>query len=181
MIQQKQLKKHMIAAALFAFAAAPAAFAQVTQQGATKGQVKDAYSAQKSACDAFKDNQKDVCVEKAKARKEVGLAEVKHRKENDAGSLHNLNKTRADAEYEVAKEMCDAHKGDVKDACQKQAKANHVAGVEAAKFIKKTEKNAKDAMEEVSDAQRKADKAACDTLTGDQKDRCVHAAKMGGH
>lgn len=179
MTQQKQLKQSLIAAALCAMMSLPAA-AQTTMAGATKGQVKEAYSQQKSACDALSGNQKDVCVEKAKARKEVGLAEVKHSKDNSERSLYNLNKTRADAEYEVAKEMCDALSGDAEDACEKQAKANHVAGVEAAKLVKKTDKAVKEAVEEVDDAQRKADRAACDTLSGAQKDNCVRAAKMGG-
>jgi hypothetical protein len=172
-----QTQKRLVLAAFCASCMAFPAAAQMTASP-TKAQVKAEYKNEKGACDALSDNDKDVCREKAKARKEVGMAQVKYDKDPSERSAHNLAKTRAESEYHVAKEMCDSQSGNAKDVCLKQAKANEVAAISAAKFVKKADAAAIDAIDDTAKAQYKVEVEKCDALSGSAKSTCVDRAKQ---
>jgi hypothetical protein len=104
-----------------------------TESKASERRVKDAEEdrieadakAAKAKCDALKDNAKDVCMAEAKAREKVAKAELDAKKNPSARNQRKVAETKAEGAYDVAKEKCDDMKGDGKNACQKQAKANH--------------------------------------------------------
>lgn len=172
-------KKHFKSFALVSplALAIPLAFAQVNTAPLSKDQIKAEYKAEKSACDAFSGNDKDVCKQKAKAFKSVATAELKYSKDPSDKTSYDVYVARADAEYDVSKEMCDAKKGNDKDVCVKEAKANHTTDLAAAKFVKKTDKAAHSAANDINKANYKVAVQKCDALSGAQKDACVDKAK----
>lgn len=158
---------------------------------AAKDQISADYKAAKAQCNTLMDNAKDVCEKEAKGREKVAEAELDFRRDGSERHRHNLAKAKADAEYDVAKEKCDDLKGNPKDVCEKDAKANHVKALEAAKVSEARNETTltgqpragavaearKDANENVREAEYKAARERCDTLSGDVKDKCVADAK----
>jgi hypothetical protein len=145
-----KLKLHAIAAAaIFALAAsaqaqtpAPStpradpgdrAGAQRPAPGPSERKVKNAdedrieaeYKADKAACDAMSGNPKDVCLKQAKGKEKIAKAELDARANPSERTQRKVEEAKADAKYEVAKERCDDMKGNEKNACEKQAKADH--------------------------------------------------------
>ena len=102
-------------------------------QNTTARQVKNAdedrieaeYKADKAKCDTMKDNAKDVCEKEAKGKEKVAKAELKAKTNPTAANQRKVQEAKADAAYDVAKERCDDQKGNEKNACEKQAKAEH--------------------------------------------------------
>lgn len=167
------------------FAATPA------EHKVAKDKISADYKAAKAQCDTLMGNAKDVCEKEAKGREKVAEAELDYRTDASERHRHNLAKAKADAEYDVAKEKCDDLKGNPKDVCAKDAKANHVKALEAAKVSEarndtnmsgnrragEVAETRKDARENVREAEYKAARERCDALSGDVKDKCVADAK----
>lgn len=81
-----------------------------------------AYEVAKERCDAFRGNDKDVCIKEAKAVRVSALAEAKVvQATTDARTDAKLDIR--EAQYKVEAEKCDAQTGDGKTACIKAAKA----------------------------------------------------------
>jgi hypothetical protein len=118
---------------LISIAAAVAFSVGAQAQNTTTRQVKNAdedrieaeYKADKAKCDTMKDNAKDVCEKEAKGKEKVAKAELKAKTNPSAANQRKVQEAKADAAYDVAKERCDDQKGKEKDACEKQAKAEH--------------------------------------------------------
>ncbi len=126
------LKTHAVAAAvMLAFAG----FAQAQTQApagvdrkaknAEEERIEAAYKADKAKCDGLNGNAKDVCEKEAKGKEKVAKAELDAKANPSDRNTRKVQEAKAEAEYEVAKEKCDDLKGNDKDACQKDAKANH--------------------------------------------------------
>ena len=168
-----------------AFAMTPA------EHKAAKDRISADYKMDKKACDAMKDNAKDICVKEAKGKEDIAKAELESQYKPSAKNTQKVAEARAEAAYEVAKEKCDDLKGNEKDVCEKDAKAAQVKGKEDAKVAAAqakpadtaAEKNAavaearKDANAEKNDANYKASKERCDAMSGDAKSKCVDDMK----
>lgn len=170
---QRNIFKFAIAAGFASMAFSPA----FAQQAATKDQAKAVYKVEMEACDPLSGNAKDICKKTAEGRRDVAVAEMKNRQERSERSAYHLAKTRADADYAVAKEVCDDQSGNAKDVCEKQAKANHVAAIQASKFVKKADNALVGAVEKTSEAQYKVEVEKCDALSGSAKSTCKDQAK----
>jgi hypothetical protein len=83
------------------------------------------YKADKAKCDAMKGNAKDVCEKEAKGKEKVAKAELDARANPSERNQRKVDEAKAEARYEVAKERCDDMKGKEKNACEKEAKAEH--------------------------------------------------------
>ena len=103
-------------------------------QGAADTMAKAEYKAEKEriqathkvdlkACDAMKDNAKDICKQEVKGKEKVALAELEAKNSAKPDDMQKVNKVKAEAAFEVAKERCDDQSGAAKDACQATAKA----------------------------------------------------------
>ena len=92
---------------------------------AEEERIEAAYKADKAKCDAMKGNEKDVCQKEAKGKEKVAKAELDARASPSEHNQRKVLQAKADAQYDVAKEKCDGMKGNEKDACQKDAKAEH--------------------------------------------------------
>lgn len=169
-----------------AFALTPA------EHEAEKTRIESEYNAAKQQCKSMKGNAKDVCEKQASGQEKVAQAELNVRADGESESnRHKLAKAKADAVYDVAKEKCDDLSGNTKDVCTKDAKAAHVKALEAAKVEDarmETNKNAaskqadvaqtrQEADEKVRNAEYKAAKERCDSMSGNAKDACVADAK----
>lgn len=80
------------------------------------------FALDKTRCDAFTGNDKDVCQQRAKATHVAALADAKA----DKKVIEARNAAREDkriAEYKVAAEKCDALAGTAKDQCVSAAKS----------------------------------------------------------
>jgi cytidylate kinase len=67
-----------------------------------------------------------VCIKDAKGKENIAKAELEARANPSERAKRKVEEAKAEAKYEVAKERCDDMKGkDIKDACQKEAKAEH--------------------------------------------------------
>ena len=82
------------------------------------------------AADTMEKNAKDVCMAEAKGQEKVAKAELEAMYRPTEKNRREVAEAKADAQYEVAKERCDDQSGDAKDACVKQARAQHVAAKE---------------------------------------------------
>lgn len=164
---------------------------------------KDAITAQyrsdKAACDAFKNNAKDICIEEAKGRESVAKAELELKYSPSAKNEYDLRVAKADAAYEVAKEKCDDAAGNAKDVCRKEAKSQYVAAKAEAKLSETKSENNSEARQKIDNAKASADeknaaaqkdatldkqdaayvlaKEKCDTYAGDVKANCIKDAK----
>ena len=99
--------------------------------------------------------------------------DAKHSSKTD----YKLTVEQAEADYKAAKVDCGARKGNDKDVCLKEAKAAYNTAKAEAKAGRKASNAYADADEDKRDANYKAAKERCDTMTGDAKDACVERAK----
>jgi hypothetical protein len=90
---------------------------------AAKDQIDATYKTDKKACDAMKDNAKDVCEKEAKAKQKMAQADLDYKRTGKDSDRIKAMQVKAEQEYEVAKERCDDKSGADKDACKKEAKA----------------------------------------------------------
>jgi hypothetical protein len=163
--------------ALLSFSVAHAANLTQAQYKADKTRISAEYKADKNACDAFKDNAKDICIEEAKAKEKIALAEREFAYTGKAADQTKLLNAKAKSAYAVAKEKCDDQTGNAKDVCVKEAKAVEVKALADAKLGKDIGEARKEATEDKSDANYKVAIEKCDALSGDPKTNCVSAAK----
>lgn len=166
---------------------------------AAKDAISAQYSADKKACDAYKANAKDICVEEAKGHEKVAKAELEVNYNPSAKHDYDLRMAKAEAAYEVAKEKCDDASGNAKDVCIKEARSQYVAAkAEASVSETKSENNA-EARKKMEDAKTSADaknaaaqkdatldkqdaayalaKQKCDAYADDVKANCIQDAK----
>ena len=110
-----------------ALAVAGSAYAQTDRKvkNAEEDKIEAQYKADKARCDAMTGNAKDVCVKEAKGKETIGKAELNAKADPSERNQRKVQEAKAEAAYDVAKERCDDLKGNEKDACQKDAKAQH--------------------------------------------------------
>jgi hypothetical protein len=173
----RNFKASLIVTALLSFSVAHAANLTQAQYKADKTRISAEYKADKNACDAFKDNAKDICIEEAKAKEKIALAEREFAYTGKAADQTKLLNAKAKSAYAVAKEKCDDQTGNAKDVCVKEAKAVEVKALADAKLGKDIGEARKEATEDKSDANYKVAIEKCDALSGDPKTNCVSAAK----
>ena len=109
----------------------------VAELKAGRDKIEADYKADKAACDAMKDNAKDVCVEEAKGKEKIAKAELDQKIRPSDSNARKVAEAKVEAAYNVAKEKCDDQKGDAKSACVKQAKADEAKGKADVKAMKK--------------------------------------------
>lgn len=185
-----QLTPKIMAVAAAALMATSAFALTADEVKVEKERIASTYKAAKEQCKTLAGNVKDVCEEEAKGQEKVSKAELDYRKDGTEKNRHELAKAKADATYEVAKEKCDALKGNPEDVCEKEAKAEHVKALEAAKVAEAKHEGKpgdaraanvaevrKDGAENVREAEYAAAKERCDALSGDVKDKCQADAK----
>ncbi|VWX63854.1 conserved exported hypothetical protein [Burkholderiales bacterium 8X] len=135
------MKKHLVMLAIASsFLVAGQAGAQAMDKNAYKAEkdkIEASYKADKAACDAMKDNAKDVCQKEAKGKENVAKAELEQQYKPSDSHMRKVAEEKAKMNYEVAKEKCDDLKGDQKDACTKQAKADETKAKADIKAMKK--------------------------------------------
>ena len=170
-------KASLIAAALLSFSVAQATTLTKAEYKADKTRISADYKVDKKACDAFKDNAKDVCVQEAKAKESVARAELEYSYTGKAADQTKVLEAKAKSAYAVAKEKCDDQAGNAKDVCVKEAKAVEVKALADAKLSKTIGEAKKEASADKSDANYKVAVEKCDALAGDAKTSCVTAAK----
>ena len=133
-IRKGQIMKLKIIGIAAAFALAGVAHAQTPSpssgadrkmKNADEDRIEAEYKADKAKCDAMSGNAKDVCQKEAKGKEKVAKAELDAKKDPSPRNQRKVEEAKADAQYDVAKERCDDMKGKEKDACQKDAKAQH--------------------------------------------------------
>lgn len=173
----RHLKASLLVTALLSFSVAQAANLTKAEYKAEKNRISADYKVDKKACDAFKDNAKDVCIEEAKAKEKVALAEREFAYTGKAADQTKVLEAQAKSAYAVAKEKCDDQAGNAKDVCVKEAKAVEVKALADAKLGKDIGEAKKEATEDKSDANYKVAIEKCDALSGDPKTSCVTAAK----
>jgi hypothetical protein len=100
--------------------------------------IEQTYKADKQACDAMKDNAKDICMAEAKGKEKVAKAELQYQKDPSDRNRMKLADTKAEANYDVAKEKCEDKAGNDREVCKKEAKAAETAAKAEAKGAKKT-------------------------------------------
>ena len=110
-----------------ALALAGSAYAQTDRKmkNAEEEKIEAQYKADKAKCDAMTGNAKDVCTKEAKGKEKVAKAENDAKANPSERNTRKVEEAKADAAYDVAKERCDDLKAKEKDACQKDAKAQH--------------------------------------------------------
>lgn len=181
----------LIATCTVALMATSALAMTSAEHKAAKASISADYKMNKQKCDALQANAKDICVKEAKGTEDVAKAELEAQYKPGAKASQKVAEARADAAYAVAKEKCDDLTGNTKDICVRDAKAEHVKAKENAKVAAAQAKPAdspaekaanvagarKDAAAEKNEANYKAAKERCDTMTGDLKSKCVDDAK----
>jgi hypothetical protein len=95
------------------------------------------YKADRAACDAMKDNAKDVCIEEAKGKDKIARAELEQKLKPSDSNARRVAEAKVEVAYSIAKEKCGDQKGDAKAACVKQAKADEAKGKADIKAMKK--------------------------------------------
>lgn len=176
------MHKHLLFSVTLLAAALSSSYATAATMGkadynASKTRIGAAYKADQKRCADLKANAKDICSVEAKGKEKVALAELEF---GYTGKPADGNKARvatAEAAYAVAKEKCDDLAGNDKDVCVKQAKADEVKALAAAKLGKEVAAARTDAADDVRDANYQLAVEKCDALAGDAKSRCVAAAK----
>ncbi len=133
------MKTNVFAAAIAAGLLACSAAHALTndEYKAAKARIEADYKAEKAQCGTLKDNAKDVCEEQAEAKEELGKAELANQFAPSPANAKKLAETKAEGTYEVAKEKCDGQSGELKKACEQQAKADYdkaKADIKATKF-----------------------------------------------
>ena len=148
-----------------------------TEYAAAKDRISATYKADRSACDSFSGNAKDICVEQAKGKESVARAELEADYTGKASDRNKVATAKADAAYAVAKEQCDDKAGNAKDTCVAEAKAAHTKALADVKLSKKVGEARQDAIEDKHDADYKVAVQKCDALAGDAKSTCISDAK----
>lgn len=180
----------LLAAPVLGFAGG--ALAQPISKDAKDMAIKNAearYKADKTACDAFSGNAKDICIAEAKGRESISKADAEARYENTPKSRELARVAPAEAAFSVAKERCDDSSGNAKDVCLKEATAAHVRALADAKVIRVTSETRNDNADKATMAKQSANsekRAAdynvaaekCDSLDGTAKDGCIRDAKV---
>lgn len=100
---------------------------------AAKERIEMNHKNAKKACDAMKDNAKDVCQEEAKGTERVEKAELENRFKATADTARKVQEVKADTAYDIAKEKCEDQAGDAEKVCKADAKAEHDRAIKAAK------------------------------------------------
>lgn len=177
MFSLQTCKTGIAIAALFAVTGSFAATGNKADYSAAKDRISAEYKADKTACDAFNGNKKDICTEQAKSKEKVAKAEAEYNYTGKPADQNKIAVAKADGEYSVAKEMCDDKAGNDKSVCNTEAKTAHTKAVADAKLNKKVGEARKDAAEDKRDADYKLAAERCDALSGDAKSACVSAAK----
>jgi len=173
----RNFKTSLLVAALLSFSVAQAATLTKADYKAEKTRIGADYKVDKKACDAFKDNAKDICVEEAKAKENIARAELEYGYTGKTADQTKVLEAKAKSAYAVAKEKCDDQAGNAKDVCVKEAKAVEVKALADAKLGKQIGEAKKEAAEDKSDANFKVAVEKCDALAGDAKTSCVASAK----
>ncbi len=176
------MQKHLILTASLLIAAmsptfATAAVMSKAEHAAAKTRINADYKVDHTACAALKANDKDVCIAQAKGKEKVARAELEFTYTGKAAEGTKLQVATAEAAYAVAKEKCDDLADNDKDVCVKQAKADEVKALAAAKLGKEVRLARTHAAEDVRDANYALAVEKCDALTGDAKANCVASAK----
>lgn len=125
-----------IATAIALCAVSAAATAQTMSKAeydAAKERIEMNYKNAKKACDAMKDNAKDVCQEEAKGTERVDKAALENQYKATPDNARKLDKVKADSAYDIAKEKCEDQAGDAQKVCKADAKAEHEKALKAAK------------------------------------------------
>ena len=177
MTSHATLKSTVLAIALLLAGGAHAANLSKDAYKQAKAGASATYKTEKNACDAMKDNAKDICVQEAKGHERVAKAQAEYDYTGKPKDMTKLNKVKAEATYDVAKERCDDKAGNDKDVCVKEAKAMRdkaVADVTARKEIGEAKM---DATKTKRDADYKVAAEKCDALAGDAKSACMTSAK----
>lgn len=91
---------------------------------AERDRIRATHKVDMKACDAMKDNARDICQQEVKGKEKVALAELEYRNSAKPEDMRKVALAKAEARYEVAKERCDDQTGAAKDACQATAKAD---------------------------------------------------------
>jgi hypothetical protein len=176
------MHKHLLFTVTLLAAAMSASFANAAvmakaDYSAAKTRIGADYKADQKLCADLKANAKDICSVEAKGKEKIARAELEFAYTGKAADGTKARVATAEAAYAVAKEKCDDLKGNDKDVCVKQAKADEVKALAAAKLTKQVAAARKDAAEDVRDANYKLAAEKCDALSGDAKTNCVAAAK----
>ena len=117
--------------------ATPAADPAVAELKAGRDKIAADYKADRAACDALKENAKDVCVEEAKGKEKIAKAELDQKIRPSDSGQRKVAEARVEVAYSIAKEKCDDQKGYAKSVCMKQAKAEEEKGKADVKAMKK--------------------------------------------
>ena len=184
---KKTLMTFAVAAAL-GFSGMGYAALSKQERKAEQDRISSDYKAAKERCKDLKGNTKDICMAEAKGAQKVAKAELEARDKGTPKAQANARIAKADAEYSVAKEKCDDMSGNAKDVCKKDAKAAFTRAKANADVNREAKEAAKDNRERVADARRdavkdinqadyKAARERCDSLSGDAKDRCISDVK----
>jgi hypothetical protein len=123
----------LCAASAIASAQTTATTMTKAEYDAAKDRIELEHKNAKKACDAMKDNAKDICNEEANGKQRVGKAELENKYKPTPANAAKLEEAKADSTYEVAKEKCEDQKGDAEKVCKADAKAVHERAVKAAK------------------------------------------------
>lgn len=181
----------LIGALALSFASLGAHALTAQEAAQEKDRIEAQYKAAKEACRSQQGNAKDICELQAKGNEKTAKAELEARRDPSEKNLYKARLAHAEAEHDIAKERCDDLQGNAKDVCKKDAQAAFVQAKEAAKVRRAQEtpntnasekaadiaETRKDAIAETRDAQYKAAKERCDSLSGDTKDKCISDAK----
>jgi len=137
---RKPLRKNSMKTKLTAIVALCAATFLCSAQAMTKDEYKAAkdkisadYKADKKACDAMKDNAKDICAKEAKGKENIAKADLEQGYKPSDKNMKKAAEAKADSMYAIAREKCEDQKGAAESACKKDAKATHKSAVMAAK------------------------------------------------
>lgn len=180
----------LIAAPVFGLAGG--ALAQPLSKEAKDLAIKNAearFKADKTACEAYSGNAKDICIAEAKGRENISKTDAIARFENTPKALEQARIAPAEAAFAVAKERCDDSSGNTKDVCLKEATAAHVRALADAKAMRVTAETRSDnadkatmARDEATTEKRAADYGVaaekCDSLDGTAKESCIRDAKV---
>lgn len=175
-------------AAAFGYSAIGLAAISKDERKSEERRIGADYKAAKEKCKSLAGNAKDICMADAKGANKVAKAELDARDKNTPKAHADVRVARAEAAYGVAKEKCDDLAGNPKDVCQKDAKAALTRIKNEAKVERERGEANKDASGRVAEARREADKDTaqaqyraarerCDSLSGNAKDQCIAEAK----
>ena len=103
------------------------------QYQAEKDKIEAEAKAGKKACDALKDNAKDICQAEYKGKEKLAKKELDLKKNPNDKNAQDVEKMKAEVAYEIQKEKCEDMKGADMAKCKKDAKATKDSGMAAAK------------------------------------------------